>query len=48
MKTNELTEKESIELISKMIEKTRNEMNGEDFNLFLAYGYAATATSITV
>ena len=48
MKTNELTEKESIELISKMIEKTRNEMNGEDFNLFLAYGYAATATSIAV
>lgn len=48
MKTNELTEKESIELISKMIEKTRNEMNGEDFNLFLAYGYAAVATSIAV
>ncbi len=48
MKTDELTEKESIELISRMIEKTRNEMNGDDFNSFLAYGYAAVAISIAV
>lgn len=49
MEDRKINEMESLELISEMIRKTKNEGSmKEDYNTFLYYGYAAVIISIIV
>ena len=42
------TEKESLELISQMIQMTKENLERGSGNVFLIYGYAAVALSVVV
>lgn len=48
MKTDNLSEKESLELISRMILSTRNSLGKGSGNIFLIYGYTGLALSAAV
>lgn len=48
MKENRFSEKDSLELISQMIQQTRQNMDVGSGNLFLYYGYSAFAISLIV
>lgn len=43
-----MTEKESLELISQMIQSTKEKINAESGNQFLIYGYVATFISLVI
>ena len=48
MKQNNLTEKESLELITKMIQQTQQTMQIGSGNMFLYYGYTSVIIAIVV
>ncbi len=48
MKENGFSEKESLELISQMIQKTKQNMEVGNGNIFLYYGYSALIISVLV
>jgi hypothetical protein len=48
MEEKQLNEKESIELISRMIQNTQNKLTGDEGSPFLIWGYATVITTIAV
>lgn len=48
MKTHAFSEKESLELITQMLQQTRQNLEIGSGNLFLYYGYAAVVLSVAV
>ena len=48
MKKTKMTEKESLELISQMIQSTKEKMNARSGNHFLIFGYMAVFISLTI
>jgi len=48
MEEKTITEKESLELISKMIQETKEEMQEGSGNMFLLWGYLATVISLII
>jgi len=48
MDNRKLSEKENLELISKMIRNTKEDLNTRDWNIFLIMGYSAFILSIVV
>lgn len=48
MEDKKLTEKESLELISQMIQETKNKLEEGAGNVFLLWGYLATIVSLII
>lgn len=48
MEEKKLTEKESLELISQMIQETKNNLEKGDGNFFLLWGYLSTFISLII
>ena len=48
MDDRKLSEKENLELISKMIRNTKEDLNSRDWNIFLIMGYSAFILSVLI
>ncbi|MFA6677649.1 MAG: hypothetical protein WCS34_08700 [Bacteroidales bacterium] len=48
MDNRKLSEKENLELISKMIRNTKEDLNSRDWNIFLIMGYSAFILSVLI
>lgn len=48
MEEKKFTEKESLELISQMIQVTKENLERGSGNVFLVYGYAAVVLSVGI